>query len=152
MGIIFARIDSRLIHGQVAEGWLPFLRPDDVVVVSSQYAASKIARKMMRMALPAGYGLEIFEPLQAAEFLKQENPRRFFVLIESLGDLEEILAAGLLLPQINIGNTRYEPGKKELSESVFTTPRENDFLRDLMSRGVKIDIRALPSSIIGRFC
>ena len=152
MGIILARIDSRLIHGQVAEGWLPSLRPDDVIVASSQYAQSGLARKMMRMSLPADYGLEIFNPPQAAEFLKRETPRKFFVLIESIGDLKEMLDLGLWLPRINIGNTRYEHGKKELSESVYITPQEDDFLRGLTAGGVKIDIRALPASITGRFC
>jgi len=151
MGIILARIDSRLIHGQVAEGWLPSLKVDDVIVVSSQYAASTLARKMLRMSLPSGYGLEVFTPAQGAEFLKKETPRKLFVLIESLADLKEMFSGGLMLRQINIGNTRYEPGKKEWSESFYTTPQEEDFLRELLAAGVKIDIRALPSSISGRF-
>jgi len=152
MSIILARIDSRLIHGQVAEGWLPSLKPNDVIVVSTQYAASKLARKMMRMSLPAGYGLEIFNPAQAAEFLCKENPRKLFVLIESLADLKEMLSHGLVLRQINIGNTRYEHGKREWSEGFYTSPQEEEFLKELLRQGVKIDIRALPSSITGRFC
>ena len=35
MGIVLARVDNRLIHGQVAEGWLPALRPHDIIVVST---------------------------------------------------------------------------------------------------------------------
>jgi len=39
--VILARIDDRLIHGQVTEGWFPKLRPEIVLVVSEDVAVSE---------------------------------------------------------------------------------------------------------------
>ena len=46
------RIDDRLVHGQVVEGWIPFLRADVVVVASDSAAADETQVALMRLALP----------------------------------------------------------------------------------------------------
>ena len=50
MEIALIRIDSRLIHGQVVQGWLPSLSVKEVVVVSDTAASSRLMGKMMRMS------------------------------------------------------------------------------------------------------
>ena len=42
MPIILARIDDRLIHGQVTVGWANILKPKIIVVVSDQVSSSEI--------------------------------------------------------------------------------------------------------------
>ena len=149
--IIFARVDSRLIHGQVVEGWLPSMKIDEVIVVSADYASSALARKMFRMSLPSGYGLQVFTPPDAADYLKQHSNLRQFVLIEDIVSLKIMLEAGIELPRINIGNTRYEHGKSEAAHGVYLNTEEAAYLRGLKESGVLLDIRALPSSVQRRF-
>ena len=36
--IAFLRIDDRLVHGQVIVGWLPEIKPDNLVVVNDSVA------------------------------------------------------------------------------------------------------------------
>ena len=42
MGVTLLRVDDRLIHGQVVEGWVPYLKVDLVVVVSDAKAHEKL--------------------------------------------------------------------------------------------------------------
>ena len=151
MSIIMTRVDNRLIHGQVVECWLPALKAQEVVLVCAQSSDGTFARKMWRIALPAEYGLAVMLAAQAARYLLQSPPLRQFVLAEDLNELKAIIDAGFAPAQVNIGNTRYEAGKKEISASVYLSKQEEDFVQDLKARGVKLDFRALPSSVpVGR--
>jgi mannose/fructose/N-acetylgalactosamine-specific phosphotransferase system component IIB len=145
------RVDNRLIHGQVAEGWLPALKAQEVVLVCAQNADGAFARKMWRLALPAQYGLEVMQAAQAAQYLQKSSPLRQFVLVEDLSGLKDMIDGGFAPAQVNIGNTRYEAGKKEISTGVYLNAPEEDFVQGLKSGGVKVDLRALPSSVpVGR--
>jgi PTS system mannose-specific IIB component len=145
------RVDNRLIHGQVVEGWLPALKAQEVVLVCSQSSDGAFARKMWRMALPSQYGLAVMQASRAARYLQLPSQLRQFVLAEDLNELKVIIDGGFAPAQVNIGNTRYESGKKEISAGVYLSAREADFVQDLKARGVKLDLRALPSSVpIGR--
>jgi PTS system mannose-specific IIB component len=145
-----ARLDNRLVHGQIVEGWLPIMNIDNIIVVSKQYSISRIAQKMMRMALPARYGLDIFDGMRAAQYLKKENSFREFILIEGFAELKNLLDGGVVFKEINIGNTPYEAGKKEFGQGIYLSSAEIDLLKEISSKNVKIDMRALPASIPAR--
>jgi mannose/fructose/N-acetylgalactosamine-specific phosphotransferase system component IIB len=140
------RVDNRLIHGQVAESWLPAFKAQEVVLVCAQGADGAFIRKMWRLSLPAQYRLTVMQAAQAAQYTRLPSPLRQFVLVEDLNELKAMIEGGFAPPQVNIGNTRYEAGKKEISAGVYLTEREEDFVQGLKARGVKVDWRALPSS------
>jgi PTS system mannose-specific IIB component len=145
-----ARIDNRLIHGQIVEGWLPAIDINNVVVVSQQYSSSSFAQKMMRIALPSRYGLNIFDGFSAAQYLKKENSLKEFILIENFLELKSLLDNGVVFKVLNIGNTSYENGKKEFAQGIYLSSEEIDLLKEISSKNVKIDARLLPASIPSR--
>ncbi|MDR0953055.1 MAG: PTS sugar transporter subunit IIB [Elusimicrobiota bacterium] len=147
MKIVLFRIDNRLIHGQVVEGWLPSLDVGEVMVISDTAAKSNLMRKMLRMALPKGYGLNIFNAKEAANYLKEDNEAKVLVLLEDFHALE-ILAENGILPQVvNVGNTKYEEGKKEYGNGVFLDEKDLSMIKKLQGKNIKFDVRALPSSL-----
>ena len=150
MAIVFARIDNRLIHGQVVEGWLPATKVSEVVVVSSYAAASSLMKKMLRMSLPSGYGLNIFEGAQAAQYLKDHAQESIFLILEDFASLSHLVDNGVKIESVNIGNTKYEEGKKEYGEGVYLNEAELALVKGLSDKGVKFDVRALPSSLSTR--
>ena len=85
MGVTLLRIDDRLIHGQVVEGWVPFLKVDLVVVVSDAAAGDEVQTALMKMALPASVGLLVLPVEGAAPALKspQMAARSALVLVPS---------------------------------------------------------------------
>ena len=52
MNIVGARIDGRLVHGQVANLWTPKLQADRIIVVDEEAAKSDIQKSGLRMATP----------------------------------------------------------------------------------------------------
>ncbi len=55
--IVLVRIDDRLVHGQVIEGWMPALDAAGLLVVSDQAAADPTQKALMELALPEGVKL-----------------------------------------------------------------------------------------------
>lgn len=151
MNIVLVRVDSRLIHGQVVQGWLPSLSVQEVVVVSPSACESKLMCNMMRMSLPQAYSLKVLSPQQAAEYLKTEGDRKVFVIAEDLNSLFTLLQSGINFKEITIGNTKYEDGKKQYAQGVFLSAQEVAELKEKAETFcVNFVIRTLPTSLSTR--
>ena len=145
--ICFVRVDNRLIHGQVVQAWLPEVKPQKVIVISDQAAQSSLMKKMMRMALPQGYELEVLNSKDAALSLKKEETKKIFVLVEDINQLLELAEQNITLQKVNIGNTKYEEGKKEFSVGVYFDKKDLNIIADLQKKNITISIKTLPSSM-----
>ena len=51
---MFWRIDSRLLHGQVATGWSKATNPTRIIVVSDSVAKDELQTTMIKQAAPSG--------------------------------------------------------------------------------------------------
>ncbi len=145
--ICFTRVDSRLIHGQVVQAWLPEIKPEKVLVISEQATQSSLMTKMMRMALPQGYELEVSTAKEALQSLKKDEAKKVFVLIEDLNQLLELAEQNISLKKVNIGNTKYEEGKKEYSAGVYFDKKDLAIIPSLQKKDITFSIKALPSSL-----
>ena len=50
MPIIFARVDDRLIHGQIVQAWLPELNVDEVVIPCAKHRARALNEALLRLS------------------------------------------------------------------------------------------------------
>lgn len=143
MSIVFARVDDRLIHGQIVQGWLPKIKTDAVVIVHAQPLGP--LAMLMRMALPADYQLHHGSAAEMAEFIKT-SPLKLFVLIYSLKEAEELINAGADITNLNIGGLHFADGKEEVCNNFFLNAAEKEIIKRLNARGVEIDCRAVPKT------
>ena len=67
MAIVDARIDDRLVHGQVCSFWIPKYNVDRIVVVDDAVAKDDLRKSMLRMACPERCKLSIFDTAKAAD-------------------------------------------------------------------------------------
>jgi len=141
MPVVFTRVDDRLIHGQIVQGWLPGMKIDELVVVLEE--ADQLAKNLMRLALPPEYGLKVLNARDAAEYVKNSSSR-IFLLFESLESLGAAVKEGIDLKSINIGGLHYREGRDKILQDVYLTPREKDFVKKLIDKGADIDGRSVP--------
>ncbi|HQP30651.1 MAG TPA: PTS sugar transporter subunit IIB, partial [Deltaproteobacteria bacterium] len=52
MNIVLVRVDDRLIHGQILESWIPFIKAQCVVVANDALAGDQFQRAILSMAIP----------------------------------------------------------------------------------------------------
>lgn len=118
--IIF-RVDDRLIHGQVIEGWVKYYKIDHVVLVNDRVSGDPLQQMIYTSSLPPGTELTIctldeFKSLYNADRYKKDY---VLVLVESVDDLYKI--KDLINEQVylNIGCVACREHKIEVSNTVF---------------------------------
>ena len=146
--LVLYRVDDRLVHGQVAEGWVPYLKADELAVVSDEIAADELRSTIMRFATPEGVDLKIMTVNQAAEYLPaaESSARKVLLLLPGLSEAVALLAKGLKIPSLNIGGMHYSAGKNlSIGKAIFLNDEDCAALKALSASGVKIEGRGVPS-------
>lgn len=145
--IVWTRVDNRLIHGQIVQGWLPSLDVSEVLIVSPGAVKKEFVRKMLRLALPGGYKLTVLGPKEAKKY-SEDSQEKLFIIIEDIANLFEMLSVGFCPAVINLGNTQFTEGKKQYSQGVFLSESEAEELKKIAAeKHISVQIRALPSTL-----
>ncbi len=145
--IALARIDERLVHGQVLVGWVPHLEARRVVVADDEAAASPLARAAMTLALPPGTEADV-SPVGDVDWgALAASPQRILVVLRSVAAAERALAGGLTparTPVLNLGNLHHSAERRPITPSVFLSGPEVEGLRRLAAAGFRVEARAVP--------
>ena len=67
------RIDSRLLHGQVATAWTKSVRPDRIIVVSDNVSKDKLRKNMIIQAAPPGVRANVVPIKKMIEVSKRRH-------------------------------------------------------------------------------
>lgn len=147
--MIWFRIDNRLIHGQVIEAWLPYLRAGTLVVVNDELASDSLQQQIMELAIPERVAVR-FIPVAAAlevyESLQQKSASSLFLAANCI-DIARMQEQGIELTVVNVGNIHYAPGKEQICAHVAVSPDEKACLKFLESSGISLDFRAVPGDV-----
>ncbi|GMM21999.1 mannose/fructose/sorbose PTS transporter subunit IIA [Lactobacillus amylovorus] len=148
---VLARIDSRLLHGQVATGWIPAVKPDRVIVVSDSVAKDDLRKSMICEAAPAGVKAHTV-PLKKMEEIAKD-PRfgntHALLLFENPEDVLRAIKGGINLKVINVGSMSYKEGDVNANNVLSMNQEDVDTFRELEKMGVKFDVRKVPSDAPG---
>lgn len=147
MSIVLARIDNRLIHGQVLETWLPHVHANCLVVANDKISSSSLKRMMMEASVPSRVKVEIGSVKEITQsFVNGEfDDFRVLLLFATTADSLEALRTGLVFERLNLGNLHAGQGKTQFSCTVFLDPADIDNLEQLDNDGVDISARCLPA-------
>lgn len=146
MPILLARIDDRLIHGQVTEGWGKRFKPDLIVVVSDTLASSEWERDICVAALPRSIRGMVVPVEDASPVINRlhDSPEAAYILFESPGDVLRAVANGARIPEVNVGGMHSSRGKRRILDYVFVDEADAASLKALWNAGVALDFRDLP--------
>src|SRR5208282_5643112 len=69
VSVVLARVDDRLIHGQVVVGWARHCQADCIIVANDAVSADPMQRTLLPMAVPQGIEVAIYRLKEAADRL-----------------------------------------------------------------------------------
>lgn len=144
--IVLARIDNRLIHGQVLEAWAPFVKADCIVVASDEVALNPLRKKLMAASVPREIPVIIGSLAEIAEFFSSsESSRRILLLFASPEAALQGYRLGISFAELNLGNIPGGEGKRRVSCTLSLSDDDLSIFRQLEEYGVKVMARCLPS-------
>lgn len=145
--VILARIDDRLIHGQVVEGWVNHLKATCIMVADDAVAVNPRQRSIMEISAPEGLTVvigtveDICGRLRTPDFDRE----RVIVLFSRPADALRSLQAGMRCPGVNIGGMRFVPGKRKLLDVLAVDDQDLAAFGEILRRGVKVEVQTVPS-------
>ena len=145
MPIIFARVDDRLIHGQIVQAWLPELNVDEVLIPCAKHRVASLHKNLLRLSLPYAYDLTILDSHQCVQYARNSK-KRIFALVGSLQELADLIQDGLQIKSVNIGGMHLKENAQKLAENVFLDEDDKRWLKVINGLGIRVETRAVPNA------
>ena len=144
---VLARIDSRLLHGQVATAWTKTTNPNRIIVVSDGVAHDNLRKSMITEAAPPGVKanvVPISKMIQVAHDTRFGNTRAL-LLFETPQDALEAIKGGVEIKELNIGSMAHSVGKVAVSKVLSLGKEDVETFEELKKMGISFDVRKVPS-------
>ena len=140
---VLARIDTRLLHGQVATNWTKATQPNRIIVVSDTVSKDELRKKLIEQAAPPGVRAHVI-PLN--KLVEVYNDPRFgdtkaLLLFETPQDALAVIEKGVEIPELNIGSMAHSVGKIQINNVLSVDQDDVETYKKLRDLGVKFDVR-----------
>lgn len=147
MPIIHARVDERLIHGQVATVWTNSLGAQRIMVVNDVAVKDQMQIGALKMAKPAGIKLSILSKRKAVEKILANHyeDEKVFLITKDITDMAYLIDNGIPLKSFNVGNMSQKEGSKAIKKSVSVTDDDITTIKRLIDEGIEITAQMIPS-------
>lgn len=147
MKLVHVRIDSRLLHGQVATNWARSVGCNRIIVVSDPVAHDELRKTLITQAAPPGVKANV---TTIAQFAKCYNDPRFgdvkaLVLFENPEDALACVESGVKIDHINVGSLAHSAGKTMISQAIAVSEQDVRAFLDLRDLGVTFDTKKVPT-------
>ena len=147
MKIVLARVDSRLLHGQVATAWTKSTNPNRIIVVSDSVAKDELRKKLIQEAAPPGVKANVVPIKKIIEVSR--DPRfgntKALLLFENPQDVLRTIEGGVDIDVVNIGSMAHSVGKVMVNKVLSMNADDVDAFEKLKAKNVKFDVRKVPN-------
>ncbi|HEP1474024.1 PTS sugar transporter subunit IIB [Streptococcus pyogenes] len=145
--INLARVDTRLLHGQVATAWTPASKADRIIIASDEVAQDDLRKQLIKQAAPGGVKANV---VPISKLIEASKDPRFgnthaLILFQTPQDALRAVEGGVEINELNVGSMAHSTGKTMVN-NVLSMDKEDvatfEKLRDL---GVTFDVRKVPN-------
>ncbi|MCU6679221.1 PTS mannose transporter subunit IIAB [Leclercia tamurae] len=143
MQIGLARIDDRLIHGQVATRWTKETNVKRIIVVSDEVAADTVRKTLLTQVAPPGVTAHVVD---VAKMIRvYNNPKyageRIMLLFTNPTDVERVVEGGVNITSVNIGGMAFRQGKTQVNNAISVDEKDIEAFNKLNARGIELEAR-----------
>jgi len=129
MDIRLARIDDRLIHGQVATAWSKMTGINRIIVVSDEVANDQLRKFLLKEAAPPGIKSNVVTVAKMLEVAHNTlfNTQKVMLLFTNPQDVVTLVKGGIDIRSVNIND-------QDLASLLY-----------LQNQGIEVEIRKVPA-------
>ncbi|QEA58811.1 PTS mannose transporter subunit IIAB [Leuconostoc koreense] len=147
INIKLARLDTRLLHGQVATAWTPDSKANRIIVVSDAVAKDELRKSLIQQAAPNNVRANIVPISKMIEVAKDD---RFggvdaFLLFETVEDVLTAVEGGVPIKSLNVGSMAHSEGKTMVNKVLSMDRNDVAAFEKLRDLGVEFDVRKVPN-------
>lgn len=147
MKIGLARIDDRLIHGQVATRWTKETNVQRIIVVSDEVARDHVRKTLLTQVAPPGVTAHVVDVDKMVRVWN--NPKygqdRVMLLFTNPTDVLRVVEQGVDIRTVNIGGMAFRQGKTQVNNAVSVDEKDIAAFRKLNERHIELEVRKVSS-------
>lgn len=147
MKIVLARIDDRLIHGQVATIWTKVTGCERIIVCDDDVAADTIRATLLKQVAPPGIKASVVDVDKAIRVYK--NPKyendKCLLLFTNPASVLRMVEGGVDIQSINVGGMSFKEGKRQINNAVSVDDADVEAFKALANKGIEIEYRKVAS-------
>ena len=144
---VLARIDTRLLHGQVATAWTKAVSPTRIIVVSDAVSKDELRKSMIEQAAPPGVKANVVPIAKMIEVAK--DPRfgntKALLLFENPQDVVRAIEGGVDIKEVNVGSMAHSVGKVLVNKVLSMDAKDVEAFETMKKAGVTFDVRKVPN-------
>ncbi|MHC5250789.1 mannose/fructose/sorbose PTS transporter subunit IIB [Listeria kieliensis] len=147
MDIRLARIDDRLIHGQVATVWTKETKAERIIVINDAVSRDEFRKTLLIQAAPPAVKVNVIDVAKAIRVY--QNPQYattpVLLLFTNPMDVLTLVKSGVAILSVNIGGMAFRAGKNQITNAVSVDETDKMAFRELHKRGIELEIRKVAS-------
>lgn len=145
--ITLTRIDDRLIHGQVVAFWMKEHPINKILIIDDTLSKDMFMSRIYKAAAPAGTEVILQNREDGLAFLQQEPERNesIFLIVKGPESLEELIDAGINIPEIILGGMGARNERVTFNRNVSASKDEIACFSRILAKGTRIVYQMIPS-------
>ncbi|URJ32458.1 PTS mannose transporter subunit IIAB [Blochmannia endosymbiont of Camponotus sp.] len=147
MIICLARIDDRLIHGQVVTRWAKEYNIQRIIVVNDEVSKDMIRKTLLTQVTPPGITAHVLDINKAIRVYN--NPKysgdKVIMLFTNPTDVLRLFEGGVPINSVNIGGMAFYKDKKQINNAISVNNTDIEAFKKLNQYGIELEVRKVPS-------
>ena len=147
MSIVLARVDDRLIHGQVVTSWVAFSGGKRIVIVDDGTANDPFMTNVCKKLAPMGTTVEVYDIESSIDVLNecmQDDGIKALVLVRFPQTVLACVERGVPFEELIVGGMGMRGKRKKLYRNISADDEERAAMKRLDELGCKVYARILP--------
>ena len=141
-----ARLDDRLVHGQIINNWCTSEDITEILVINKEAANNEMRKTIIEMSVPEGINILFCDVSNALEIYEEECKfESIMIIFGNPFEILEFIEKGGKLNSLNIGGMSFKKDTKKLSTAVYVSDVELEILNKIAAKNVNLEIRLLPT-------
>ena len=141
--INLARLDTRLLHGQVATAWTPDSKADRIIVASDSVAKDELRKELIKQGVKANV-VPIQKLIDVAKDPRFGNTHAL-ILFETPQDALRAIEGGVPIKTLNVGSMAHSTGKTMVNNVLSMDKDDVATFEKMRDLGVEFDVRKVPN-------
>jgi mannose/fructose/N-acetylgalactosamine-specific phosphotransferase system component IIB len=149
MPLVLARIDDRLIHGQVVVGWGIQLSPNRIILSNDEIASSSWEKEMYMGAEATALfplAISVLTIDETILFLTENQTEKTILLVEAPKEILTLIEKGLKIEKVNVGGMHYKPGKRRLAQYIFVDEEDITAFKKMRDMNIELEGQDVPTA------
>lgn len=145
--IVMARIDDRLLHGQVVVSWIPFLKVSEVIVLDDENANDEFMKELIIASAPNVIKANVLTLEESINYLNNASgDERVLILTKKLSNIKALLESKIQINTVNLGNLGHTNERKRYLNFIHLSEEEKNLLQELNKMGsCNLEIQMIPN-------